>query len=109
MGLVLLDIEKLNKKEFDEHQLLLNFCSENGEVTECEIELDTSSGEGETEIKLNDTIKQKIAKEVRTIVKEKFEDSRNWETVRIYASDINEVTELGELNIYFEIVEDADW
>jgi hypothetical protein len=109
MDLVLLDIEKLNKREFDEHQLLLNFCSENGEVTECEIELDTSSGAGETEIKLNDTIKQKIAKEVRAIVKEKFEDSGNRETVGIYASDINEITELGELDIYFEIVEDADW
>ena len=106
---VLPDIEKLNKREFDESQLFLNFCSENGQVSECGIELDSSSGQDEIEIKLNDSIKQNIAREVRVILKEKFEDSENSETIDINYSFFYELKELGELNIYFEIVEDADW
>ena len=106
---VLPDVEKLNKREFDEGQLLLNFCTENGQVTICEIDLDSSNGQEETEIKLNDSIKQKIAGEIRAIVKKIFEDSGSSETIEILSSSLYELKELGELDIYFEIVEDADW
>ena len=106
---VLPDVEKLNKREFDESQLSLNFCSENGQVSECGIELDSSSGQDEIEIKLNDTIKQKIAQEVRIILKGRFEDSENSETIEINCSFFYELKELGVLDIYFEIEEDEDW
>ena len=106
---VLPDVEKLNKREFDEGQLLLDFCTENGQVAICEIVLDSSNGQEETEIKLNDSIKQKIAGEIRAIVKKNFEDSRSSETIEILSSSLYELKELGELDIYFEIVEDADW
>ena len=106
---VLPDLEKLNKREFDESQLSLNFCSENGQVSECGIELDSSSGQDEIEIKLNDTIKQKIAQEVRIILKGRFEDSENSETIDINCSFFYELKELGVLDIYFEVEEDEDW
>ena len=101
-------IEKLNGEEFNMDEVELTFCSENGKVTDCDLEIYNSDGESR-KIKIDNSIKLLIHEEIRKFIEPHFQDAGNEETIEIFGSYISVVKEHGEYPVCFEIVEDEDW
>ena len=104
---ILPDLKEVNSQNLEGGEYIVYYRAEKGVAKSATVYF--YDGENDHELLLNDHIIELMRSEIRNLLKNDFMYSSGSENIEIIGRDSATFEEVGEADLYFEIVEDEDW